>query len=79
MKEENDDTSFDDSEQVAIPEEGVIVDAAREIRVKLYMGQVKTIFLIITINSMPCIIGLYGMALVYSNIPHAPTSSSDSG
>ncbi|KIJ56953.1 hypothetical protein M422DRAFT_57516 [Sphaerobolus stellatus SS14] len=41
MKEENDTASFNDSdEQVTIPEEGIVVDAAREVRVKLYMGQV---------------------------------------
>lgn len=44
MTGENDDVSFDDGtekqSQVGIQEDGVILDAAREVRGKLYLGQV---------------------------------------
>jgi len=40
MKEENDAESFEGAEQINVPEEGIVLDAGREVRAKLYMGQV---------------------------------------
>ena len=40
MKEENDASSFQDTEEVTFPNEGIVLDAGREVRIKLYMGQV---------------------------------------
>lgn len=41
MKDENDASSFEDTEEILIPEDGIVLDADREVRVKLYMGQVR--------------------------------------
>ncbi|KAF8507851.1 hypothetical protein BU17DRAFT_78047 [Hysterangium stoloniferum] len=42
MKDENDDIdiSFDDTTEITLPEDGIILDAGREVRAKLYFGQV---------------------------------------
>jgi hypothetical protein len=50
MKEEDDASSFEDVAEVTIPDEGIVLDAAREVRVKLYMGQVYYKFILFMIS-----------------------------
>lgn len=40
MESEIDDVYFDDTAEVSIPDDGIILDAGREVRAKLYLGQV---------------------------------------
>ena len=43
MEIEDDDVCFDDAAQVTIPDDIILLDANREVRVKLYLGQVHMI------------------------------------
>lgn len=49
---------------------GVVLDAGREVRVKLYMGQVR-LFPHDIGSALILPIGLYGLDMVHSCIPHA--------
>ncbi|KAF8580595.1 phosphatases II [Ramaria rubella] len=40
IKGENEEASFDATDQIAIPDDNIVLDAGREVRAKLYLGQV---------------------------------------
>lgn len=73
MEGENDDASFEDTADVNIPNgDGIVLDAGREVRAKLYLGRVRAFYShrhgVFTSAS-----GLHGMAMVHPYVSHAAT------
>ena|ERR1700733_6857707 len=54
-----------------VMESGVVLDAAREVRVKLYMGNVCYSSTTFTLRFHYRNVGIHGLAMVHTDLPHA--------
>jgi len=73
MEIEND-VYFDEA-QVTTPDSGIILDAGREVRAKLYLGQVYKTTPVCTTFDHYSYLGLHGLGMVYPCVPHVATTT----